>query len=414
MKRGYQVIILVLSVMLMCAACRSSKDVQNLAYLYSNNSIAPRMSMSNHYLGNDSITIYWEIPSKNLRFHKGQQAKLQVSYELIALIDGKATFIDSLSFLTRPTKSVNREVVQFDKQIYLPSDKRYLLKSRAYDLSTNQKFRAELIIDKLSPTVENSYLFTSLADSMIHTETYARQGMTFYVQHQEGDTTGFDVFYYRPISRLARPPFIRDVPPEKLPPADATFSIQDELQLDSLGLYLIRKKSEKVGGRSILSVPSDFPKLTRASDMVECLRFITRKKEYNQLMESSKLKRSLDNFWLQRAGSPERGKVLIREYYGRVQRANQFFTTYKEGWQTDRGLIFIIYGEPDQVVKTGEAEHWGYVGNAGQGALRFSFYRKPSPFTYNHYVLDRDPNYEDNWHQAVFEWRQGNIRNISR
>lgn len=407
-------LILIALLLLLGSACTPSRDIQNVAYLYSNNSIAPRMDMSNHYLGNDSTTIYWEIPSNNLRFHKAQQAHLLVFYEVKALVDDKAIFVDSLSFTARPKKNLSREKVQFSKRIYLPAANRYLIKSAAVDATTKQQFRAELMIDKLSPTVESNYLLTSLADSMVYTASYAKQGTRLKIQHQKGDTIGFDVYFYRPISRLARPPFIQDVPPEKLPAAHNSFEIQQSITLDSLGLYLVRKKGQKVGGRSILSVASDYPKLTRARDMVECLRFITRKKEYERLLESENLKRSLDKFWLQRAGSPERGKVLIREYYGRVQRANQFFTTYKEGWQTDRGLIFIIYGEPDQVIKTGTAEHWSYVGTPSRPAIQFSFYRKPSPFTYNHYVLNRDMNYEAAWHQAVFEWRQGQIRNLSR
>ena len=38
------------------------------------------------------------------------------------------------------------------------------------------------------------------------------------------------------------------------------------------------------------------------------------------------------------------------EFYRRVNIANQNFThMYRQGWKTDRGRIYIIYGEPDQV-----------------------------------------------------------------
>ncbi|MDZ7797839.1 MAG: GWxTD domain-containing protein [Candidatus Marinimicrobia bacterium] len=40
---------------------------------------------------------------------------------------------------------------------------------------------------------------------------------------------------------------------------------------------------------------------------------------------------------------------LMNEYYYRVQRANQRFSGQREGWRSDRGMIFIIYGEPDAV-----------------------------------------------------------------
>ncbi len=40
---------------------------------------------------------------------------------------------------------------------------------------------------------------------------------------------------------------------------------------------------------------------------------------------------------------------LMNEYYYRVHVANQRFSGHREGWRSDRGMIFIIYGEPDAV-----------------------------------------------------------------
>ncbi|HKK21216.1 MAG TPA: GWxTD domain-containing protein, partial [candidate division Zixibacteria bacterium] len=38
------------------------------------------------------------------------------------------------------------------------------------------------------------------------------------------------------------------------------------------------------------------------------------------------------------------------EFYRRVNIANQNFThMYRQGWRTDRGRVYIMYGEPDQV-----------------------------------------------------------------
>ena len=40
---------------------------------------------------------------------------------------------------------------------------------------------------------------------------------------------------------------------------------------------------------------------------------------------------------------------LMNEYYYRVHVANQRFSGYKEGWRSDRGMIYVIYGDPDAV-----------------------------------------------------------------
>lgn len=40
---------------------------------------------------------------------------------------------------------------------------------------------------------------------------------------------------------------------------------------------------------------------------------------------------------------------LMNEYYYRVHVVNQRFSGHREGWRSDRGMIYIIYGEPDAV-----------------------------------------------------------------
>jgi GWxTD domain-containing protein len=40
---------------------------------------------------------------------------------------------------------------------------------------------------------------------------------------------------------------------------------------------------------------------------------------------------------------------LMNEYYYRVNVANQRFSGHREGWRSDRGMVYIIYGEPDAV-----------------------------------------------------------------
>ena len=77
-------------------------------------------------------------------------------------------------------------------------------------------------------------------------------------------------------------------------------------------------------------------------------------------MNAEDKKLALDKFWLAKAGSEERGKELIRKYYNRVQDANNYFSSYTEGWRTDRGMISIIFGKPNVVTRTRREEIWSY------------------------------------------------------
>lgn len=40
---------------------------------------------------------------------------------------------------------------------------------------------------------------------------------------------------------------------------------------------------------------------------------------------------------------------LMDEYYSRVAYANLRFESYQSGWETDRGMVYIIYGPPDDI-----------------------------------------------------------------
>ena len=59
-------------------------------------------------------------------------------------------------------------------------------------------------------------------------------------------------------------------------------------------------------------------------------------------------------------GNIDKARELIRIYYTRILYSNYYFTSYKEGWRTERGMIYTIYGPPDKVYKTSDGESWGY------------------------------------------------------
>ncbi len=43
---------------------------------------------------------------------------------------------------------------------------------------------------------------------------------------------------------------------------------------------------------------------------------------------------------------------LMDEYYKRVSYANESFDGWQDGWETDRGMVYILFGPPDQVERS--------------------------------------------------------------
>jgi len=57
--------------------------------------------------------------------------------------------------------------------------------------------------------------------------------------------------------------------------------------------------------------------------------------------------------WKKRDPTPETEyNELMEEYYGRVWYANEHFDAWQPGWETDRGMIYILFGAPNEVQRT--------------------------------------------------------------
>jgi len=73
--------------------------------------------------------------------------------------------------------------------------------------------------------------------------------------------------------------------------------------------------------------------------------------EFRKLESIEERKQAFDEFWRRRdptVGTAE--NEAMREFYRRISVSNlRFSILRREGWRTDRGLIYIRYGEPDDI-----------------------------------------------------------------
>jgi len=139
---------------------------------------------------------------------------------------------------------------------------------------------------------------------------------------------------------------------------------------------------------------------------MESIRYITEKKEYDEMWVQKDKKNAVDAFWLNIAGNEIRAKELIKKYYNRVQEANEYFPSFIEGWKTDKGLVYIVYGPPNVVYKSKNSEDWIYGEDRNMRSIRFTFFKMENPFTDNDYQLSRSNSYKDEWYNAVENWRR--------
>jgi GWxTD domain-containing protein len=82
------------------------------------------------------------------------------------------------------------------------------------------------------------------------------------------------------------------------------------------------------------------------------LRYIASGSEYNKLRQATGAEREqlFKDFWKKRDPTKDTEEnELMDEYYRRVEYANEKFSTNRAGWESDRGRIYILYGEPTDI-----------------------------------------------------------------
>jgi GWxTD domain-containing protein len=182
------------------------------------------------------------------------------------------------------------------------------------------------------------------------------------------------------------------------------------LQFYEEGLYFVQEDTASKEGFSFVVSPNKFPRVTRAEELISPLIYITTRDERNRLTNTDKPKEALDKFWLDISGNKEFAKRIIRSYYTKVETANYLFTNHKPGWQTDQGMIYIIFGAPDKLLRHDDREEWYYEKNANSPEIYFTFVKRPSQIAGDYLELVRYNEYDRVWYATVEQWRKGIIR----
>ncbi len=190
---------------------------------------------------------------------------------------------------------------------------------------------------------------------------------------------------------------------------DTTFAIATArpFRLARPGLYLFQTDTNAAQGFTIRADCLRYPRPSRAQELIDALIYITSTDERSKIQKAVNPKRELDNFWINQGGNKETARQMIQQYYRRVEFANRHFTTFKEGWKTDKGLIYIVFGTPSKVKRNAEAEEWQYPKKSLAGEQRFVFSHRPNLFSPRHHELIRAMEYDIYWYTAVEQIRKG-------
>ena len=409
-----------------CKTTQQPADSKDLSYLYNpiKNPISPRYNVINQ---SDELSVLSvKFFANDLFFSEANPqgvptAMVLVTVKLFNISEGKL-LADTAVYNISIVKETGKPEYVYNVPLKVEKGIEYLAEIKILDRLRLQVVQAFVPFNTLS--YNNKYNFRAqghfekneLFNPVLRVNEYVN------LVYTRGPVDSLFISFYKPFREVPDPPSMLlpektlDYEPEQV--VAIPYSDTMPIMFPREGIYLCSVGRNIKEGYTFLNMGASYPAMATPEVIIEPLVYLASQVEVATLRSAVKPKVALDDFWIKCGGNVDKARELIRIYYTRVLYSNYYFTSYKEGWRSERGMIYIIYGPPDKVYKTSEGERWGYrkpVIKSSWGGrykvseeyLFFNFKKKENLFSDNDYYLSRSETLVTYWDQAVSNWRKG-------
>jgi len=399
-----------------CKPYYNTVSNNNVSFLYnpSLGSLKPEYRV--YHTGNETSALFFAISTDQLIFSKTLtdpeiKAKIKINYQLIRSLESNE-ITDSATTIIRLEKSENKLYTDFI-EIKIPENEKFTLKIVFTDVTSSKSATSYIDINKANLHAAQNYLPVMLNGTNFYRNfVYSSDSLIF--KNKRNNADYYFVSYYDTEFEMAQPPFSLTVyKSTALIPAEIKkVKSTDTLVFAKRGMYIIQTDTSQNDGFTIHNFGDFYPEFKTAGEMLKPVRFLVTSKEFKKYEEYTNKKLAVDEFWLKSTGNTDRAREVIRAFYNRASFANVYFTSYLEGWKSDRGMIYMIYGAPKHIYKTNDSERWLYGDSPDVISLSFTFSKVDNNFSENDYILIRKEIYKSSWYQAVDTWRNGRVYSI--
>lgn len=358
-----------------------------------------------------TTTLLFEVAMNKLKYQKNENSgKFSAHYHAAFRVYPDITsnnitdsstlwYSDSLLFGTFRRKT-------HQLQMAIPQGQTTFVHIRFSDLNAGKQFNTFHEIEK---STSDPYNFLVKNETgAIHYPPYKRYYNRYRFTYRDDRSEPLTAAFFD-ISEavIAPPPFAEEPHNDSSLHADSYTTLEDGVQntTGKKGLFIIRKKDEERGGMRFLSKNEEYPAPENAEGYMAPLRYISTNKEYMALEMAVNKAVAVEQFWIKATGDYERAFERMASYEQRIRRANKYFTSYKEGWKTDRGMIYIVFGWPDRLLKYQQQEKWIYDNGASGEPVTFIFKNKMQQYPAKDYYLERREAYRIPWYEKVESWK---------
>lgn len=391
----------------------------NFAYLYGKGAAAIRLQARVYHASNDRSVIWFKLRTADLLYKSSGEggpfrAKVLIKYEAWSTW-GSEQMLDSSSTFVRDTGDRPDDDKDLIGSIDMKrNDQRsFLLKVTARDMNRNSESTVFIPVERTSVGQRQNFLPVDhrgipIFDDNIPLGDTARvlceqcAGTTLIAEHIVHDMK-------------LPPPVFTQVDGKTMVRVDT--SSQVPVAADGYfthvatrtGFTHYRPTMDNTTGFSLFTYAPPYPVVVDHADMVAPLRYITSLQEWDRITGSTDKRKEVEKFWIDAAGGRDRAREAIAAYYSRVESANRYFTSWTEGWKTDRGLVHIIFGTPNTIRKNAGNETWIYGEENSMMSLVFVFDKRDGPYSDNDLVLRREGIFKSAWYRNVESWRNGRV-----
>ena len=417
MKKILNISIILLAVMGLVGCASSGKiNYNNLAHLYQQDGVVLRPMFSIYHNQPGESTVFIQASSDQLLYKIGENNKFNSQYSVHFELYESYEFdvlLDSATLGFEDTKSSQETKVLRNEIKINTSNARGqtpVLKIEITDLNRKLSYHNFLDVNLGNEQSRQNFKLTSL-NGKIRFMNHMMVGEQFFLENNAGASQYF-VRQYKRNFPLATPPYVDPKAAQFKYEAERKYKVSanDTLSFSEPGFYHFQLNEDSKEGFTVFVFNDEFPFISHRTQMAEPLRYLTSQREFEIMMNQTtpdSMKYQVDKFWLKSAGGASRGKVLVREYYNRIQDANLFFTSYLEGWKTDRGIVYAILGPPSKVTRDFNTETWVYGNESSSLDMVFTFVKVYNPFCGNDFALAKLNKYRYAWGQAIDAWRHG-------
>jgi GWxTD domain-containing protein len=398
---------------LLLSACSSVKPVSeyNLAHLYASNpQVRVQFSLA---AGSEDIRVFCQLDFPYPEALASQPAfwqKYRIGYELRPGYESsRVTRRDSIGADQYIKASGSKAVFQILLPMQEDQPAQVLVLKIALRNGGEELIFPIYIPEGNSPAMPRYALFRGKGKVPV-AGNLVRAGDTLSIRPMDFRKSELRLDYCPFNQAVAMPPMasvsVLDSSEEKLFPVSA--KPDEQLIFRESGFYRVRDEDGN-SGFSFLLGDEDFPMLTRAEELLGPMIYISTRDERKTLVQAENIKLALDQFWLKISPQKDRARELIKRYFVNIENANRNFSTFKEGWKTDRGMVLAIFGPPLQVFRQQDTEIWIYDKSQNPETAIFYFFRRKAADLGDIWELRRQGDYDKIWYGVVDLWRKGII-----